>query len=78
MSRDLVHELDHAMPAAAHAALGTTLQALILGHNAILAKLDVIGNAATTTVAAINAAAGTTNVATYAVTDLVTAGKTAP
>ena len=77
MARDLIHELDHSMPAAAHAQLGTILQALIVGHNAILAKLDVIGNAATTTVAAINAAAGTTNVATYGITDLVTAGKAA-
>lgn len=78
MSRDLVKELDHSMPAAAHALLGTNLQALIVGQNAILAKLDAIGNNATNTVGLINAAAGTTNVATYGITDLVTLGKTAP
>lgn len=77
MSRDLIHELDQSMPAAKHAQLGTTLQALILGHNAMLAKLDAIGNVANNTVALVNAAAGTTNVATYGITDLVTAGKTA-
>lgn len=75
MARDLIHELDHSMPAAAHAQLGTILQALIFGHNAILAKLDGIGAAAD--VAGVNAAAGTTNVATYKITDLITAGKTA-
>lgn len=77
MSRDLVKELDHSMPAAAHALLGTNLQALIVGHNAMLAKLDALGNVANNSVALLNAAAGTTNVATYGITDLVTLGKTA-
>ena len=75
MSRDLVHELDHSMPAAAHAQLGTTLQALITGHNAVLAKLDTAGAATVTTTLA--AALGTNNVASLAVADLVTLGKTA-
>lgn len=78
MARDLVHELDHSMPAAFHAKLGVTLQALILGHNAILAKLDALGNVANNSVALLNAAAGTNNVATYQIVDLVTAGATAP
>lgn len=78
MSRDLVKELDHSMPAATHALLGTNLQALIVGHNAILAKLDALGNVANNSVALLNAAAGTNNVATYKITDLVTAGATAP
>jgi hypothetical protein len=78
MSRDLIHELDHSMPAATHAALGTKFQALIVGLNAVLAKLDALGNVANNSVALLNAAAGTTNVATYQITDLVTAGATAP
>lgn len=75
MSRDLVHEIDHMAPAADHAKLGVTVQGLSAAVNAILAKLDGIGVAAN--IAAVNAAAGTTNVATLAVTDLVTRGKTA-
>ena len=78
MARDLIHELDASMPASTHAKLGTTLQALIVGHNAILAKLDALGNVANNSVALLNAAAGTTNVATYKIPDLVTAGATAP
>lgn len=75
MARDLIHELDHSMPAAFHAFLGATLQALILGHNAVLAKLDAAGAATVTTTLA--AALGTNNVASLSVTDLVTLGKTA-
>jgi len=75
MARDLIHELDHGMPAAAHAQLGTTLQSLIVSHNAVLAKLDAAGAATVTTTLA--AALGTTNVAQLTVTDLVTLGKTA-
>ena len=81
MSRDLVHELNHAMPAFAHVSgsggkvgFGNLLQQIITNQNAILAKLDAIGGAAD--VAAINAAAGTTSVATLAIPDLVTQGKT--
>jgi len=81
MSRDLVDELNRAMPAFAHVkgsggkvGFGNLMQQIITNQNAILAKLDTIGGAAD--VAAINAAAGTTNVATSAIPDLVTQGKT--
>lgn len=75
MARDLVRELDRSMPAAKHAGLGTLLQRLITNQNAILAKLDGIGAAAN--IAAVNTAAGTTNVATFGTTDLVTLGLSA-
>lgn len=74
MARDLIHELDHSMPAAQHAFLGATLQALIVGHNAVLAKLDVAG--AATVATALAAALGTNNVASLSVTDLKTLGLT--
>jgi hypothetical protein len=38
--RDPVHELDHCIPAAAHAKLGTTLNDVITSINAICAKFD--------------------------------------
>lgn len=82
MSRNLVDELNRAMPVFAHVkgggnavGFGNLMQSLITNQNAILAKLDVIGGAAD--VAAINAAAGTTNAATMAIPDLVVQGKTA-
>lgn len=50
-------------PAAANIKLGDLLESVISNQNAILAKLDAIG-AASANVAAINTAAGTTNVAT--------------
>lgn len=71
MARDLIHELDHSMPAAAHAQLGTTLQNLIANFNAVLAKMDAAG-------AATVAALGTNNVVSLSVTDLKTLGATAP
>jgi hypothetical protein len=75
MARDLIHELDHMEPAAFHVKLGVLLQQLITNQNSILAKLDGIGAAAN--IAAINAAAGTTNVTTLAVVDLIVRGLTA-
>lgn len=71
MARDLIHELDHSMPAAAHAQLGTTLQNLIANFNAVLAKMDAAG-------AATVAALGTNNVVSLSVMDLKTLGATAP
>jgi len=70
--RDLIHELDHSMPAAAHAQLGTTLQNLIASHNALLVKLDAAGAATVTTTLA--AALGTNNVTSLTVADLKTLG----
>jgi hypothetical protein len=70
--RNLIRELNHSMPAAIHAQLGTTLQNLITGYNTILAKLDAAGAATVTTTLA--AALGTNNVATLTVTDLNTLG----
>jgi hypothetical protein len=75
MARDLIHELDQSMPASKHVQLGTMLQSLIVGHNAVLAKLDTAGAATVATTLA--AALGTNNVASLSVTDLVTLGKTA-
>jgi hypothetical protein len=40
MTRDLIHELNRSMPAAAHAALGTNLETIATQFNALLAKLD--------------------------------------
>lgn len=54
-------------PAAANAKLGDMLESIISNQNAILAKLDAIG-AASASVAAINTAAGTTNVSSMALT----------
>jgi hypothetical protein len=76
MARDLVNELDRSMPAAAHAKLGTTLQAVISNFNAVLTKLDSAG--AATTATGLAAQLGTNNVATLKVTDLATLGATAP
>jgi hypothetical protein len=75
MARDLIHELDHMEPAAFHVKLGVMLQKIITNQNTILAKLDGIGAAAN--IAAVNAAAGTTNVATLAQPDLIALGLTA-
>ena len=72
MSLDLIHQLDHSMPAAKHANLGTTLQAVILGLNNALTKLDAGG--AATTATGLAAALGTQNLANFKVTDLVTLG----
>jgi hypothetical protein len=69
MARDLIHELDHSLPAAFHVKLGALLQQIITNQNAILAKLDAGG----ATVAAL----GTNNVATLSITDLVTLGQSA-
>jgi hypothetical protein len=74
MSRDLVRELDHSMPAAFHAKLGATLQTVITNFNKVLTKLDTAGAATVTTTLA--AALGTNNVTSLTVTDLVTLGKT--
>lgn len=63
---NLKNDLDRMNPAAANIKLGTMLETIITNQNAILAKLDAIGAAAD--VAAINTAAGTTNVATYGMT----------
>lgn len=46
--RDLVHELDHSMPAAQHAQLGTLLQALITAHNTGLQQQPLFFTAALT------------------------------
>lgn len=82
MSRNLIHELNHSMPVffnvkdnAGKLGFGNLLQNIIVNQNAILAKLDGIGAAAN--IAAVNAAAGTTNVATLAIPDLVAQGLTA-
>lgn len=72
MSRDLIHELDHSMPAAAHAKLGSNLQTIIVNFNAVLAKLDTAG--ATTVTTTLAAALGTNNVATLAIQDLKALG----
>jgi hypothetical protein len=72
MARNLIHELDHCMPAASHAQLGTTFQAVITNFNKVLTKLDAAGAATVTTTLA--AALGTNNVASLTVTDLITLG----
>lgn len=61
---NLKNDLNKSTPAAYNAKLGDMLESIISNQNAILAKLDAIGAGAD--VAAINAAAGTTNVATRA------------
>jgi len=65
-SGNLKRDLNKMNPAAYNAKLGDMLESIISNQNAILAKLDVIGAAAD--VAAINAAAGITNVSTMALT----------
>jgi len=62
---NLKNDLNRMAPTAANAKLGDMLESVISNQNAILAKLDAIG-AASASVAAINTAAGTTNVATMA------------
>jgi hypothetical protein len=74
MGRDLIHELDHSMPAAKHAQLGTTFQAVITNFNKVLTKLDAAGASTVTTTLA--AALGTNNVVSLTVTDLITLGNT--
>lgn len=77
MARNLIDDLNRSMPVAADLQLGQLLQDLITAHNAVLAKLDALGNVANNSVALLNAAAGTNNVATLTVVDLVTRGRTA-
>jgi len=61
---NLKNDLNRTTPAASNAKLGDMLESIITNQNAILAKLDAIGAAGVSS-AAIAAAAGTTNVATY-------------
>jgi hypothetical protein len=75
MARDLIHEIDHSMPAAQHASLGTLLQKMILNFNSVLTKLD--GAGAATTATGLAAQLGTNNVSSLKITDLKTAGLTA-
>lgn len=63
---NLKNDLNKMNPPASNAKLGDMLESIISNQNAILAKLDAIGAAAD--VAAINTAAGTTNVSTMALT----------
>jgi hypothetical protein len=63
---NLKNDLNRMNPAAGNIKLGDLLENIISNQNAILAKLDAIGAAAT--VGAINTAAGTTNVSTMALT----------
>lgn len=63
---NLKNDLNRMNTVAANSKLGDMLESIISNQNAILAKLDAIGAAAD--VAAINTAAGTTNVSTMALT----------
>lgn len=64
---NLKNDLNRMNPAAANILLGDMLETMIKNQNAILAKLDAIGGAGASS-AAIATAAGTTNVATMAMT----------
>lgn len=63
---NLKNDLNRMNTPASNALLGDMLENIIKNQNAILAKLDAIGAAAT--VGAINTAAGTTNVSSMALT----------
>lgn len=63
---NLKNDLNRMNTVASNSKLGDMLESIISNQNAILAKLDAIGAAAD--VAAINTAAGTTNVSTMALT----------
>lgn len=60
---NLKNDLNKSSPPAANAKLGDMLETIISNQNYLMAKLDAIG-AASASVAAINTAAGTNNVAT--------------
>jgi len=66
-SGNLKNDLNRMNPAAGNAKLGDMLENVISNQNAILAKLDAIGAAGASS-AAIATAAGTTNVASLALT----------
>ena len=66
-SGNLKTDLNRMSPAAYNIKLGDMLEQIISNQNAILAKLDAIGGASASA-AAIATAAGTTNVATLAMT----------
>lgn len=63
---NLKNDLNRMNTVASNSKLGNMLESIISNQNSILAKLDAIGAAAD--VAAINTAAGTTNVSTMALT----------